>query len=580
MIDPKTILIERYKAAIAKAWGPEVAKIDPLIAASNNAKFGDYQANVAMSLSKMVGAKPHDVAKRIVECLEISDLSEPPTIAGPGFINIKLLDAYVTSSVSAMNADARLGVKTRAGERVVIDYSGPNVAKEMHVGHLRSTIIGDAIARVLAFSGDTVIRQNHLGDWGTQFGMLIEFLVEQRGGVNASSNFDIGDLNDFYRQSKKRFDESPEFADRARLRVVLLQSGDSNTLKMWHYLIDESKKHFNAVYRRMNVLLNDEDLKPESAYNSMLAAVVSDLEAKDMVKESKGATCVFLDGYKDKDGEPLPLIIKKSDGGFLYATTDLAGLRYRAENLKAKRLIYVTDARQRQHFAMVFDAARRAGWAKDAVLEHVPFGTVLGEDGKPLKSRAGDVVKLTDLLDEAEVRAKAVVAEKQSDLDETTRDAIAKVIALGAVKYADLSNDRVKDYVFSWPRMMSFDGNTAPYLIYSYVRNRSIFRKAGITAAPTGVTVTLVHPAERALAVKLLQLSATIESVATSLEPHRLCSYLYEVASAYHSFFENCPVLSAENEATKNSRLVLCETTARVLKQGLNLLGIEVVDRM
>ena len=586
MVDPKAILTERFKAAIAKAWDEATAAVDPLIAASNNAKFGDYQANVAMSLSKRVGMKPHDVAKRIIEFIEISDIAATPTIAGPGFINVKLNDAFIAKCIGEMAADARLGVKTSSGERVVIDYSGPNVAKEMHVGHLRSTIIGDAIARVLEFRGDTVIRQNHMGDWGTQFGMLIEFLVEQKGGASASSNFAISDLNAFYKEAKIRDDSDAAFKEKARHRVVMLQSGDEATLAMWRYLIDESKKHFNAVYRRLNVSLTDADVRAESAYNPFLNDVASELLKSGVAVESQGATCVFFEPpYLNEKGEPTPLLVRKADGGFGYAGTDLAAVRFRVRELNASRMVYVTDSRQKQHFEMVFKTAHRAGWlpavgASGPRAEHVPFGTVLGEDNKPFKTRSGEVVKLTDLLDEAEERALAVVTAKQSDLDEASRKTISRVIGLGAVKYADLSNDRVKDYVFSWDRMLSFDGNTAPYLVNAYVRNRSIFRKGGIEAAPVGTAVTLVEPAERALALKLLQLSATIESVAVSLEPHRLCTYLYEVASAYHSFFENCPVLSAENEGLKQSRLVLCGVTARVLKQGLGLLGIEVVEKM
>ena len=581
MKTPHDSLSERFAAALTQAFGEDYAEVDPLIAPAQNPKFGDYQANVAMSLAKRLGQKPRDIAQQIVDALEVSDLcDQPPAIAGPGFINLTCSADYLARLAADAVDDQRLGIAPVDDPmKIVVDYSGPNVAKEMHVGHLRSTVIGDAIARTLDFLGHDVVRQNHLGDWGTQFGMLIEYLVEQ--GAEQLDTLNIPDLNRMYQQAKQRFDADADFADRARQRVVLLQGGDQHTLHVWQLLVAESKKHFNAVYGRLNVTLADNDIRPESSYNDALPGVVQSLEKAGMTSLSDGAVCVFMDQFKGSDDEPLPMIIRKSDGGYLYATTDLAALRYRIGELEARRIIYVTDARQKQHFAMVFAAVKQAGWAGDEVsLEHVPFGTILGPDNKPFKTRSGDTVKLVDLLDEAEQRAAAIVAEKNPELSEGDRTQVARVVGIGAVKYADLSGDRVKDYVFAWDRMLAMDGNTAPYLQYAYARIQSIFRKAEIDAATLPAAVQVEHEAERALVLKLVQLGPVVASVAQTLEPHRLCTYLYELAAVFSSFYEKCPVLRADNDAQKQSRLVLCKLTANTLKQGLDLLGIDVLERM
>ncbi|MBI1336369.1 MAG: arginine--tRNA ligase [Phycisphaera sp.] len=584
MADPITILQDRFRAALTAAFGQDHADTDPILRPAQNTQFGDYQSNVAMSLAKTLGKKPRDVADEIVKHLEWQNVcSEIPGVAGPGFINLKLDSAFLNEQLAPLVGDTRLGVtKTHTPDTVVVDYSGPNVAKEMHVGHLRSTIIGDCIARVLVFAGDTVIRQNHLGDWGTQFGMLIEHLIEIGRNTQGAH---VKDLNVFYQDAKKRFDSDKDFADRARKRVVALQGGDKETLSYWHTLIDESKRHFNEVYQRLGVQLTDSDIRAESSYNDKLPGVVADLEKAGVLKVSQGASCVFPEGFKDPDGNPLPMIVRKSDGGYLYATTDLAAARYRIDELHATRIVYVIDSRQSDHLAMVFATLRAVGWSRDGVkLEHVAFGTVLGPDRKPFKTREGGTVKLIDLVNEAEARALKEIESRNADLPTQEKKNIAHTVGIGALKYADLSNDRIKDYVFDWDRMLAFDGNTAPYLQYSYTRIKSIFRKAPPPPPPEGVTnssaILIVQPAERALAIKLLQLPGVIQSVAESLEPHRLCTYLYELAAAYHKFYETCPVLSAPDVATRSSRLALCDLCARTIAKGLELLGIGVVEQM
>ncbi|MFN8545629.1 MAG: arginine--tRNA ligase [Candidatus Binatia bacterium] len=572
MADPADLLHRRVQDAIARAFGPEFADTDPLVRPAQNPRFGDYQSNAAMSLAKRVGRNPRQTAEAIVGALDTSGLCGPPEIAGPGFVNLTLTTEFLAAQAAALAGDERLGVEAAAEPgTVVVDYSGPNVAKEMHVGHLRSTVIGDALARTLAFLGQHVVRQNHLGDWGTQFGLLIEHLLEHptAGG---------SDLNVLYRAAAARFETDAAFAERARHRVVALQHGDPATLDVWRRLVRQSTDYFNTVYGRLGAALTDDDIRAESFYNDRLADVVSTLEAQGLARESEGAICVFLPGFVTKDGEPLPLIVRKSDGGFLYATTDLAALRYRVEVLGARRLIYVTDARQQQHFAMVFAAAERAGWLPPGVrAEHVTFGTVLGEDGKPFKTRSGDTIRLAELLDEAERRAAALVAAKNPALDDAARAAVAHAVGIGAIKYADLASDRVKDYVFSWDRMLAMDGNTAPYLQYAYARIRSIFRKAGVEAMPA--TPVLAHPAERALVLTVLRLGGVVRAVGTTLEPHRLCAHLYDVATAFSAFYEGCPVLQAD-ESVRAGRLLLCDLTARTLRLGLELLGIDVLDRM
>lgn len=584
MSDIENTLVSRFSRAIASAFGEVHADTDPLVRPAGNPRFGDYQANVAMSLGKKLGANPREVAERILAALDVADLCVKTEIAGPGFINLHLADTFLSEQIGALVGDERVGVPPAdPALRVVVDYSSPNVAKEMHVGHLRSTVIGDCLARVLAFQGHTVIRQNHLGDWGTQFGMLIEHLIDI--GFDQGVDHTISDLNALYQAAKKKFDDDAAFAERARQRVVQLQAGDEDTLRLWRSLFDESKRHFNEAYLRLGVLLTDEDIRSESAYNPLLPAVVEDLDKLGQLKSSEGAEVVYPPGFSDREGEPLPLIVRKSDGGFLYATTDLAAIRYRVGELKVDRAIYVTDSRQAQHFAMVFEAARQADFAPPGVkLEHVPFGTVLGKDNKPFKTREGGTVRLTDLIDEAEQRAETVIQEKNADLSTDERAAVARAVGVGALKYADLSSDRIKDYVFDWDRMLSFEGNTAPYLQNAYVRIRSIFRKAeaqGLeSVGATDASVSIGESAEHALAVKLLQLPGTIAGVAASLEPHRLCTYLFELAATYHQFYEHCPVLTADSDATRQSRLALSDAVARALKLGLGLLGIDAIERM
>ncbi|MFA9478386.1 arginine--tRNA ligase [Phycisphaerales bacterium AB-hyl4] len=589
--DLLSTLNELLGRAVGAAFGEQYGDIDPILRPAQNPKFGDYQANLAMALAKQVKQKPREVAEAIVaklrEDTEADRLFETIDIAGPGFINLRLTAEALDHYAAAMLDDDRLGVPAGPAETVVVDYSGPNVAKEMHVGHLRSSVIGDAIARVLTFQGYDVIRQNHLGDWGTQFGMLIEYLADTGwtpGSAQEAGATDtlIGDLNRLYREAKQKFDADADFADRSRKRVVALQAGDAATVELWRDLVAESKHHFNAVYERLGVSLTDRDVRGESFYNDLLPGVIEGLDTAGLLEESQGAAVVFLEGYQDREGEPLPLIVRKGDGGYLYATTDLAAARYRVDELGARRVIYVTDARQSQHFAMVFATLRKAGWADDAIrLDHVAFGTVLGPDRKPFKTRSGDTVRLADLLDEAERRAEAVLAEKNTELSANERQEIAHVVGIGALKYADLSNDRIKDYVFDWDRMLAFDGNTAPYLQNAYVRIRSIFRKGQRDADHVrSETISVLQPTERALVLKLLQWPTTVAAVADSLEPHRLCTFLYELASAYHQFYEQCPVLSADEVTMRESRLALCELVARTLRQGLDLLGIDVVEQM
>ena len=580
MTDLQTTIEERFRAALAKAFGEDYRATDPLVRPSTEPRFGDYQANVAMSLAKSLGQKPRDVAQRIVDALDARDLAEKVEIAGPGFINVTIRSDALARWTAAMHADERLGVPTAEPKRkVVVDYSGPNVAKEMHVGHLRSTCIGDAIARVIRFLGHDVIGQNHLGDWGTQFGMLIQHLTETSGGERR----EIADLNAFYQDAKRRFDEDPEFAERARSRVVALQRGDEATLAAWRELVGLSKQYFDTIYARLDIDRDLLEYRGESAYNDDLDAVIDDLDKAGLLAESDGALVVYPDGFKGRDGEPMPMIVRKRDAGYLYATTDLAAARYRLRVLRADWMVYVTDARQSQHFAMVFQTLRQAGWADDSVrLDHVPFGTILGPDRKPFKTRAGGVVRLGDVIDEAEERAYAIVHEKSPHLPEDEKRRIAHVVGVGALKYADLASERIRDYVFDWNRMLALEGNTAPYLQNAYVRIRSIFRKAdeqGI-AVRGDAGFRLEDEAERALSLKLLQLPQVVNAVGESLEPHRLCNYLYELASAYHRFYERCPVLSADDEQLRASRLQLCDLTARTLRTGLGLLGIATVEQM
>jgi arginyl-tRNA synthetase len=573
-IDPLVPLRQRIQAALRAAFGDEAADVDPALHRSAHA---DYQADAAMALARKLKKNPREVATALVEQLPADDLIAQATVSGPGFINLTLRPEHIADAVTRMAADDRLGVPTVAQpDTVVIDYSSPNVAKEMHVGHLRSTIIGDAIARLLSFQGHRVIRQNHIGDWGTPFGMLIEHLLDER---SAGTEAGVRELVEFYKAARAKFDNDADFAERARKRVVLLQGGDSETLALWRRLIDVSVEHFTELYARLGVTLRPQDVAGESQYNDALPAVVSELEQRGLAKESQGAICVFPPGFAGREGEPVPLIVRKQDGGYGYATTDLAALKHRVGKLGASRIVIVVGAPQAQHMAMVFAVARLAGWADDRVrLEHVAFGSVLGQDKKMFKTRSGESVSLSALLTEAVERARKVVDEKSPDLDQAARETIAAAVGVGAVKYADLSNDRIKDYVFDWNRMLSFDGNTAPYLMYAHARIRSILRKAHEAGASAG-PVLIEAPEERALALQLLQLPGTIEKTGDSLQPHRICLHLYEVATTFTGFYEKCPVLKADGPV-RASRIALCALTARVLARGLDLLGISAPEQM
>jgi arginyl-tRNA synthetase len=568
------LLSQRLAAAFAAVGGEPV---DPVLRRSQRA---DFQANGALALGRRLGRDPRELAGAVLRRAQLEGICSSVEVAGAGYLNLTVDDALLGRLLAEIAQDDRLGApRTDSPEVVVIDYSSPNAAKEMHVGHLRSTIIGDAVVRVLEWLGHTVIRQNHLGDWGTPFGMLIEHLLDI-GEVEASRALSVGDLDGFYQAARKKFDADPSFQERARRRVVLLQRGDAATRRLWEVLVERSKAYFLAVYRRLEVRLTKDDFVGESDYNDQLDSVVDELGRLGLLQQSDGAQCVFPEGFTNRHGEPLPLIVRKRDGGFGYPATDLAAIRHRIRDLGGTRLLYVVGLPQQQHLEMLFQVACEAGWlVPPARAEHVGFGSVLGADGKLLRSRAGSSVKLTDLLDEAVARAAAAVAERNPSLDEETRLAVAQAVGIGAVKYADLSTDRTNDYVFDYARMLAFDGNTAPYLQYAYARIRSIFRRAGANPPRAGGALAVFEPAERALAIELLEFSTVLQSVAESLEPHRLANYLYGVSTAFTAFYERCPVLRAEGEV-RQSRLVLCDLSARSLALGLRLLGITAPDRM
>ncbi|WP_111658032.1 arginine--tRNA ligase [Isoalcanivorax indicus] len=543
-------------------------------------QHGDFATNIALMLAKPAGRKPREVAEALVAALPASPAISKVEIAGPGFINFFQAGDVLGSALKAALADDHLGVpQANPPGTVVVDYSSPNLAKEMHVGHLRSTIIGDAVARTLEFLGHRVIRQNHVGDWGTQFGMLLAYLEEQQDQAELSA--ELSDLEQFYRAAKQRFDDSGEFADRARSLVVKLQSGDAHCLKLWHDFNQVSLSHCFEVYARLGVSLTPQDVRGESAYNPDLAQIVAHLDQAGLLVESDGARCVFLDEFKTRDGQPLPVIVQKADGGYLYATSDLAALRYRSQTLQADRILYFVDQRQALHFQQVFEVARRAALVKPGTdLEHMGFGTMNGPDGRPFKTRTGGTVKLVDLLSEAEDRALALVSDKNPDLDQDELVDIASTVGISAVKYADLSKHRGSDYIFNFDQMLSFDGNTAPYLLYAYTRVASVFRKAGIDPHTLDAPIMLEQEREEALANQLLQFAEVLQQVADKGLPHLLCSYLYELAGQFSGFYEHCPILSAESEALRDSRLQLAWLTARTLKQGLALLGIRTLERM
>ncbi|CDM96126.1 arginine--tRNA ligase [Arthrospira sp. O9.13F] len=575
----------RFETALTDAFGETVSGTDPLIVNSSNPKFGDYQCNVAMSLTKRLKSNPRQIASTIIEHLQIDDICSPPEIAGPGFINLRLKSEYLETQLNAKLTDPRLGIAPNGNpQNVIVDFSSPNIAKEMHVGHLRSTIIGDCIARILEFEGHQVLRLNHVGDWGTQFGMLITYLQEKYpSALTTADVLDIGDLVEFYRQAKKRFDEDEEFKEASRDQVVRLQSGSEDSRRAWELLCDQSRREFQQIYDRLDIKLTE---RGESFYNPMLAEVVADLEASGLLVEDQGAKCVFLEGFTNKEGDPLPLIVQKSNGGYNYATTDLAAVRHRINTEGATRLIYVTDAGQANHFAQVWQVARRVRWIPDGVdVVHVPFGLVKGEDGKKLKTRSGETVRLRDLLDEAVKRAQEdletrLQQEGRAESPEFVHH-VAEVVGIDAVKYADLSQNRTSDYIFSFDKMLSLQGNTAPYMLYAYVRIQGISRKGSIDFEQVGdrASIHLQDPSELTLAKHLLQLHEVIDTVAQELLPNRLCQYLFELSQKFNQFYDRCPVLKAD-ECDRASRLALCHLTAETLRLGLSLLGISVLDRM
>ncbi len=589
MIDPVKVLTQRLTDAMTAA-APEAAGADPVVRPSDRA---DFQANGIMGLAKRLGTNPRELAQRVLDAVDLDGVATAE-IAGPGFLNLTLYDTFLGRSAaevvgSAAQDTGNQGVTpAESPQRVVIDYSAPNVAKEMHVGHLRSTVIGDALVRILEARGDTVIRQNHIGDWGTPFGMLIEHLIDL-GEEGAIAELALGDLNEFYRQARVSFDGSEAFADRARARVVALQAGDSETLRLWQILVDLSAEYFQSVYDRLGVRLTVDDLAGESIYNDLLADVITDLDAAGLLVTSDGARCVFPDGFTNREGEPLPLIVQKGEGGYGYATTDLAAIRYRIEQLEADRLLYVVGTTQTEHLAMVFAVARAAGWLTDATeADHVGFGSVLGEDNKLMKSRSGASLKLSDLLDEAVDRAAAIIEDKNPDLDDAERAEVARAVGIGAIKYADLSSDRTRDYVFSFDRMLAFEGNTAPYLQYVVARVRSILRKARTEGVPVPgedgtampEVIEVADHAERALALALVAFGRVVDDTARSAQPHRLCTYLFELAQAFTRFYEAAPILKAPSDAQRRNRLSLAIGTERVMERGLGLLGIDAPQRM
>ena len=558
-----------------------VADCDPNVITASKPEFGDYQSNGVMSVAKKTGTNPrqlaNDVVKKIVA--DAHPLIAKLEVAGPGFINIHLSDSVLMQRAYEIQSDTqKLISTTNKVDKIVVDYSSPNLAKEMHVGHLRGTIIGDCLARVLERQGHEIIRQNHVGDWGTQFGMLISYMRELSASQGELPT-QLADLESFYRAAKERFDADPDFADTARGSVVQLQGGDPDHLVVWQQFIDESLKHCHAIYDKLNVTLSRKDLKAESFYNKNLEGVVEKLEEASMLSISNGARCVFLPEFTGKDGETLPVIIQKTDGGYLYATTDLAAIQFRSFDLKAERSLYVVDARQSLHFQQVFAVAREAGFASEKIsLEHIAYGTMMGSDGKPFKTRSGDTIKLVDLLDEAIRRAHALVSKKNPGLDEATYLEIAEKVGIAAVKYADLSKNRTSDYIFDWSSMLSFEGNTAPYLMYAYARIRSILRKQNSGLENVQIT-SVSEQAERNLLLKIMQLSEVVDMVARDCYPNSLCNYLYELAGMFMRFYESCPILKAEPQL-RDSRLALSELTAATLKQGLDLLGIETLEKM
>lgn len=574
-----------FTTALVKAFGEEFTETDPLVVPASNPKFGDYQCNIALPLAKSLQQPPRAIAEKIVNHAQIQDFCLPLEIAGPGFINITIKPEYIAEKIKLNQKDERLGVeKVHKKQKIIVDFSSPNIAKEMHVGHLRSTIIGDSIARLLEFRGHDVLRLNHVGDWGTQFGMLIAYLRIEKPEVLTTANaVDIGDLVTLYKQAKIKFDNDAEFRENARREVVKLQSQDEESIKAWQLLCQQSRQEFETIYQLLDIKLTE---RGESFYNPFLADVIQDLEKANILTENQGAKCVFLDGFVNKEGNPLPLIVQKSDGGYNYATTDLAAIKYRIQEDKAERIIYVTDAGQANHFAQVFQVAKKANFVPDNVeLVHVPFGLVLAEDGKKIKTRSGDTIKLKDLLTEAVNRAKQDLKNRLNtegrNENEDFINEVSQVVGLSAVKYADLSQNRTTDYRFSYDKMLALQGNTAPYLLYAYVRVQGISRKGNIDLdkLESQPDIILSEETELVLAKHLLQLDYIIKEVEKDLLPNRLCLYLFELSQKFNQFYDQCPILQAE-EKVKLSRLILADLTAKTIKLGLSLLGISVLERM
>ncbi|MFC1170663.1 arginine--tRNA ligase [Pasteurella multocida] len=553
---------------------------DALVRQSAKVQFGDYQANGIMAAAKKLGRNPREFAQQVIEQLDLSEITEKIEIAGPGFINLFLDKNWLAEQISLAANDEKLGIQATETQTIVADYSSPNVAKEMHVGHLRSTIIGDAVVRTLEFLGNKVIRANHVGDWGTQFGMLIAYL-EKVENENASE-MELSDLEAFYRAAKEHYDSDPVFAEKARNYVVKLQRGDEYCRTMWKKLVDITMQQNQRNYDRLNVTLTEKDVMGESLYNPMLSDIVADLKQQGLAVEDEGAFVVYLDEFKNKEGEPMGVIVQKKDGGFLYTTTDIAAAKYRYETLKADRALVFSDTRQSQHMQQAWLITRKAGYVPDSFqLEHKNFGMMLGKDGKPFKTRTGGTVKLADLLDEAVERATQLIQEKSTALSAQEKAAVIEAVAIGSVKYADLSKNRTTDYVFDWDNMLSFEGNTAPYMQYAYTRIRSIFNRSELNEQDLSESpVVLSNEKERLLAIKLLQFEEAIQIVAKEGTPHVLCTYLYELAGVFSSFYEQCPILNNEDEQIKRSRLKLALLTEKTLKQGLDLLGIKTVDKM
>ncbi|MCX2961461.1 arginine--tRNA ligase [Rodentibacter caecimuris] len=574
----QSILSDKIKQAMIAAGADE--SCDALVRQSGKPQFGDYQANGIMAAAKKMNLAPREFAQSVLMKANLADIAEKLEIAGPGFINIFLNPNWIAEQISHTLNQSNLGIQTLDKQTVVIDYSSPNVAKEMHVGHLRSTIIGDAVARTLEFLGHKVIRANHVGDWGTQFGMLIAYL-EKMQNENASE-MELQDLEAFYREAKKHYDEDEQFAEKARNYVVKLQSGDEYCRSMWKQLVDITMQQNQHNYDRLNVTLTEKDVMGESLYNPMLPGIVEDLKKQGLAVEDDGALVVYLDEFKNKEGEPMGVIVQKKDGGFLYTTTDIAAAKYRYETLKADRALVFSDTRQSQHMQQAWLITRKAGYVPDSFsLEHKNFGMMLGKDGKPFKTRTGGTVKLADLLDEAIERATILINEKSNNLSNDEKAAVAEAVGIGSVKYADLSKNRTTDYVFDWDNMLSFEGNTAPYMQYAYTRIRSIFNKTQVElTALYNTPLMLIDEKERSLAIKLLQFEEAVQTVGREGTPHVLCGYLYELAGAFSSFYEHCPILNSEDETVKLSRLKLALLTEKTLKQGLDLLGIKTVEKM